>query len=90
VLFYSERWSVNYEPRKFLAPDVPVEDRSLEHNRAANGSVLADAAKGSPVYIFMGKYVDKLPEVRRLYPGGTEQVVGDPKEPSFVAFRANP
>jgi hypothetical protein len=90
VYFYSERWSVNYEPRKFLAPNVSAEDRSTEHNREAGGSLLADVSKGSPVYVLMGRYRERLEELRRLYPAGSVTVRGDPKDPDFVVLRAVP
>jgi len=53
VLFYSERWSGNYEPRQFLMPGATIEDRSSEFGTfsfAANSNV------SLPVFVLMGNY----------------------------------
>ena len=56
VLFYSDRWSGNYEPRQFLAPDANIEDRSSEFGtfsrrepRAGRAGFRADGHLQGPV-----------------------------------------
>ena len=88
VYFYSARWSVNYETRRFLAPDVSAEDRSDEFGEF---SLVADPAQGDPVFVFLGPYLDSLVEVERLYPGG-QTVRGEDMggRPAFVAYVPDP
>ncbi|CAA9535063.1 MAG: hypothetical protein AVDCRST_MAG73-1303 [uncultured Thermomicrobiales bacterium] len=88
VYFYAARWSVNYETRQFLAPDVSAEDRSDEFG---DFSLAADPSKGDPVFVFLGPYQESLPEVERLYPGG-QTILGDDMDgrPSFVAYVPDP
>jgi hypothetical protein len=83
VYFYSGRWSVNYEVRQFLAPQVSAEDRSAEFGKL---DFDVDPTKGTPVFIFLGEYQDQLEEVRRRYPGGRVVTSGSGPEPSFVAY----
>ncbi len=84
VYFYSERWSVNYETRQFLAPDVRAEDRSAQFGRFAFD---IDPANGTPVFVFLGAYRGDVETVRRLYPGGNLVEGGElGKPPTFVAY----
>ncbi|MBF0497445.1 MAG: glycosyltransferase family 39 protein [Deltaproteobacteria bacterium] len=68
-LFYSNRWSVDYETRQFLAPKISAEDRSVEFGRGGHDTSI-DPAKGYPVFVFMGRYKLNLDLVRNNYPGG--------------------
>jgi 4-amino-4-deoxy-L-arabinose transferase-like glycosyltransferase len=83
VYFYSARWSVNYDIRRFLAPDVSAEDRSAEFGHLGFD---VDPTKGTPVFIFLGEYQDRLEEVRQRYPGGQVVTSDSGSEPSFVAY----
>jgi 4-amino-4-deoxy-L-arabinose transferase-like glycosyltransferase len=83
VYFYSARWSVNYETRQFLAPHVSAEDRSAEFGHLGFD---IDPTKGTPVFIFLGEYQDRLEEVRQRYPGGQVVRSDSGPEPSFVAY----
>jgi 4-amino-4-deoxy-L-arabinose transferase-like glycosyltransferase len=83
VYFYSRRWSVNYETRQFLAPHVSAEDRSAEFGHL---SFDVDPTKGTPVFIFLGEYQDRLEEVRQRYPGGQVVMSDSGPEPSFRAY----
>jgi 4-amino-4-deoxy-L-arabinose transferase-like glycosyltransferase len=85
VYFYSERWSFNYEPRRFLAAGVTGEDRSNEFG--GDGRVVSNPA-GRPVFIFMGKYRALLNETRRRYPDGVLYTIGRSDKPSFEAYIA--
>lgn len=85
VYFYSERWSVDYESRRFLAPNVSAEDRSVEFGEL---SFDVDPELGDPVFVFLGEYRELLPEVRARYPGGTTVEVGPLANRTFVAYIA--
>ena len=89
VYFYSDRWSVNYETRQFIAPDVSGEDRSAEFGGGYD--LIPDPAQGDPVFIFIGAYLPSFAEVQRLYPGG-EVIQGDLVNglPTFLAYRPDP
>jgi 4-amino-4-deoxy-L-arabinose transferase-like glycosyltransferase len=67
VYFYADRWSFNYETRRYLAPNVDAVDRSKEFGRY---TLTADRSK-DVLYIFLGSYIGRVAEVEQLYPGGT-------------------
>jgi hypothetical protein len=95
VYLYSDRWSANYETRRFLAPHVSAEDRS---DRSGGPGLGVDRAKGAPVFVFLGKYKALIEPARALFPGGT--VTYGPtaditwkdtaRGPTFVAYRLPP
>lgn len=85
VYFASARWSGNYETRRFLAPQVVVEDRSREYGRRTDLTV--DPGSGPVVFILRGEYMARLDELQARYPGGALLVGGAPDAPSFVAYR---
>ena len=92
VYFYSDRWSVNYETRQYLAPDVGAEDRSVKFGEDrfkefGEHNFVIDPRAGEPVFVFLDTYLDRVAEVRRLYPGG-EVVEGAllAGRPTFVAY----
>lgn len=89
VYFFSERWSLDYETRQYLAPNVKGEDRSTEFGRPpVRGRLDVDLASGPPVFVFLGRYRAQVDQVRALYPGGSLAVVGPTDAPSFVAYSA--
>lgn len=67
VYFYSGRWSLFYETRLFLAPEVEGEDRSNEFGEFS----LTPNHPGPVAYVFLAPYLERADEVARLYPGGT-------------------
>ncbi len=85
ILFLSDRWSGNYEPRQFLLPAAHIEDRSKEF-----GTFNLDIAPQTthPTFVLLGAYRDRLPELKQKYPRARVQN-GPPSaetgEPSFVA-----
>jgi 4-amino-4-deoxy-L-arabinose transferase-like glycosyltransferase len=86
VYFLSNRWSVNYETRQFLAPDVSAEDRSAEFGTF---DLQVDRARGMPVFVLLGTYQDDLSAIRERYPGGETvlgQRTGPGAEPVFTAY----
>ncbi|HEX8465192.1 MAG TPA: glycosyltransferase family 39 protein [Abditibacterium sp.] len=90
IYFYSDRWSVSYDTRKFLAPDLNALDRSEEFG-APIGGLTPLAGDLSPVWVFVGQYKGQLSDVSRRYPGG--KVVEGPFSlsadgASFVAYEA--
>jgi type II secretory pathway pseudopilin PulG len=67
VYFYADRWSFNYRPRAFLAPNVHGEDRSAEF-----GHFRIDPDRSQDVvYLFFPPYLDQLQTVEHNYTGGT-------------------
>lgn len=83
VYFYSDRWSVKYETRQFLAPAVRAEDRSAEYGRL---TLDPDPTQGKAVFVFLGKYRPLYEEVRTRYPGGTLLFGSAAGRPTFVAY----
>ena len=84
VYYLSNRWSFNYEPRQFVAPEAQGEDRSLEFGRRVDLGV--DLSKGRPLFILEGTYTKYLPALQQLYPGGTVDYEGDSAGPDFIAY----
>lgn len=78
VEFYSSRWGFGYETRRFLAPDVRGEDRSIEFRSAAVAapadpldlSVGAAAGDRDVAFVFLDPYLGDLDQVVARYPGG--------------------
>ena len=83
VYFYSARWPVNSETRRFLAPRVSAEDRSAEFGHL---SFDVDLTKGTPVFVLLGEYQNQLEEIRDLYPGGQVVMSDSGPDPSFVVY----
>jgi 4-amino-4-deoxy-L-arabinose transferase-like glycosyltransferase len=72
VEFYSDRWSFDYETRRFLAPDAPGDDRSFEFDSTATSQLNFDApARGDVAFVFLGRYLDDADQVIARYPDGT-------------------
>jgi hypothetical protein len=83
VYFMANRWSIDYEPRRFLAPDIRGEDRSDEFGRFGFD---IDESLGSPVFILVGEYRPALEALQGTYPGG-EVVTGSiDGRPTFIAY----
>ncbi|MBI2866907.1 MAG: glycosyltransferase family 39 protein [Chloroflexi bacterium] len=76
VYFYSERWSYDYETRRFLLPGMQGEDRSLEFG--GDGGI-DRRHEGKVVYVFMGEYVRLGEQVLQRF----QQA--EPYEPYFEA-----
>jgi len=83
VYFYSARWSVNYETRRYLAPNVSAEDRSKEFGHY---SLAINPSQGRPVFVLLAPYETLLPDLERLYPGGRVVQEGPAANPWFVAY----
>jgi 4-amino-4-deoxy-L-arabinose transferase-like glycosyltransferase len=83
VYFMSERWSIDYEPRRFLAPEIRGEDRSDEFGRF---HLDVDWALGQPVFVLVGEYRPALDALMQEYPEG--EVVTGPQtsDPAFIAY----
>jgi 4-amino-4-deoxy-L-arabinose transferase-like glycosyltransferase len=87
VYFLSDRWSVNYETRQFLAPRVSAEDRSAEFGRY---DLSLDAARRASVFLLLGRYTPLLGELQERYPGGEALLGRTEAEPTFVAYFVPP
>jgi 4-amino-4-deoxy-L-arabinose transferase-like glycosyltransferase len=91
VYFASDRWSINYEPRQFLAPEVHGEDRSSQFNPARAANFRIDPTRGKPVFVLVGSYRSNLMDIWKLYPGGKtirgKPIGSDPgRSPTFIAY----
>ncbi len=76
VYFYSERWSFDYETRRFLVPAIRGTDRSrrfrdTQEPRDAPLDLTADRGR-DVAFVFLAPYVDEVGKVRERYPGGLE------------------
>jgi 4-amino-4-deoxy-L-arabinose transferase-like glycosyltransferase len=95
IFFYSERWSINYDTRKFLAPDLNALDLSKEFS--GQGETISPLSyEINPgkknVWVFLKPYEKELEIVKTLYPNG--KVIRGPyfessQGPSFMAYEIN-
>jgi 4-amino-4-deoxy-L-arabinose transferase-like glycosyltransferase len=85
VYFYADRWSIDYEPRRYLAPEVNGEDRS---DRFGGGIARfeVDPAHDRPVFVLVGLYRDELERIRARYPGGRVVYGGRSERVTFIAY----
>lgn len=83
IYFFSDRWSYNYETRKFLLPDVPGEDRS---ERFGKFSIEKDAAHKRVVYLIMSPYNRFIPQVQEKYPGGEYEELKEGNRLIYAAY----
>lgn len=89
IYFYSSRWSVTYDTRKFLAPDLNARDASLEFSENKQ-LVWPPPTQNGAVWIFLDSYQARAPELHALFPDA-KLLVGAPSraqpgEPSFVVL----
>lgn len=67
IYFYSSRWSITYDTRKFLAPDLNARDASLEFSE--NHQLLwPPPAQNGAVWVLMDSYQARAPELQSLFP----------------------
>jgi hypothetical protein len=64
VYFFSGRWTYNYETRRYLAPDVPGEDRSTQFGRF---DLTVDRTRNALI-VLLPPYLEVLQQLRTLYP----------------------
>jgi hypothetical protein len=83
VYFYADRWSINYETRRFLAPDVEGENRSVEFGEF---SLDVDPENGRPVFVLIGDYRELIDEIRERYPDGRITAGGDGDRTTFIGY----
>lgn len=79
IMFSSDRWNWNYEPRQWLAPDLQGEDR-LSRLAPPRPDPLSNDGHARAVWILMD-HQELLPQLQVRYPGG--RVVRDSP---FVAY----
>jgi hypothetical protein len=89
VLLYTWRWPFNIEIRQFLAHDAEGEDRSVEYGDRGWDITIDDHTRPT-VFILMDDYVDLLPEIEGLYPGGVERTFIRDNKLEFVAYEVPP
>jgi 4-amino-4-deoxy-L-arabinose transferase-like glycosyltransferase len=84
VYFYSDRWGVQYETARFLAPNASAEDRSREFSPAhvTDTSLTTQPA----VFILIGQYRGLLVQLQSEYPGGETTYGGAHDDPTFIAY----
>lgn len=83
VYFMANRWSIDYEPRQFLAPEVVGEDRSDEFGRFG---LDVDESLGKPVFVLVGDYRPVLDALQNTYPGGDVFTGSINGRPTFIAY----
>lgn len=89
IYFYSARWSVTYDTRKFLAPDINARDASLEFSPDKQ-LLWPPPTNDGAVWVFLDAYRARAPELHALFPDA-KMLVGAPSraqpgEPSFVVL----
>ncbi|MBI2909029.1 MAG: glycosyltransferase family 39 protein [Chloroflexi bacterium] len=85
VYFLSDRWSYNYETRKFLAPDVPGEDRFGAFGKSK--TIERDPAHSNVIYLILPPYDRLIPEIRSKYPDGDYVELREGGRLVFTAYR---
>jgi len=87
VYFYSERWSWNYETRRFLLPSMKGEDRSREFGKQA-----PEPDGERPVaFMLLPPYDTLLPQLEARYPGGATMLGRNGNgEVAFQAYYLGP
>ncbi len=70
-LFYSSRWSCNYETVRFIAPDITCYDRAHEFGTYS----LQKSPHKSTAFVLIGNYMSKIDEIKKMYPHGAEEEV---------------
>ncbi len=89
IYFYSGRWSITYDTRKFLAPDLNARDGSLEF--ADSRQLLwPPPTENHAVWVLLDSYKARAPELRALFPDA-KMLTGAPSraqvgEPAFVVL----
>lgn len=83
VYFLSDRWSVDYESRQFIAPTVSGADRSREFG---DFSLKLHPGANEQVFILLGDYRRLAPRLDRLYPGGYRVDTPLSSDPPFIAY----
>lgn len=71
VYFFSERWSCNYETRRYLAPGLDCVDRSQRFGQISSRSGLVDfgTPPGKPaLLVLMGEYLRQFDELVKRHP----------------------
>ncbi|MEX1052414.1 MAG: glycosyltransferase family 39 protein [Patescibacteria group bacterium] len=72
VLFFSDRWSCNYETIQFLLPNLNCVDRSIEF-----GNFNLRDSSDKNIYVLMGDYIPYITQIKYLSPKGKEYFVYD-------------
>lgn len=86
VYFYSNKWSFNYATRLYLAPNASGTDRS---HRFGTYSLDIEPEHGTPVFVFLGDYLNAIETARDLYPGHEITPNTSDGEPTFRAYLPN-
>jgi hypothetical protein len=93
VYFYASRWGYDYETRRYLAPDLVGENRSMEFGkRIVNGReelpLLTDYdARVPSVVVLLPAYLDLIGRIEGEYPGGVRYTgLNRQGEVLFVAY----
>ena len=90
IYFYSSRWSVTYDTRKFLAPDLNARDGSSEFSE--NHQLLwPPPAQNGAVWILLDSYKVRASELQGLFPTakllqGVNSIAAQDGGPSFFVL----
>ncbi len=83
VYFYSDRWFWNYEPIRFLAPDLKGENRSRKFGEF---SIELNPAHSKVVYLLMPPYDKYLEQLKSKYPGGQQYQINYDNQLMFKGY----
>jgi hypothetical protein len=72
VYFYSDRWSFDYETRKFLAPSAEGVDRSFEYGAATDELDFGADRSRDVAFVFLGNYLEDFERVIQDFPDGVQ------------------
>jgi hypothetical protein len=88
VYLYCDRWVIEYDVIRLLAPDVKGENRSPKWG--GSGAYEVDWNKGRPIFVLIGPYADNISSIQSLYPHGhviTGRYIDSPIDgPAYVAY----
>ena len=89
IYFYSSRWSISYDTRKFLAPDLNARDASAEF--ADDHKLLwPPPTEDRAVWVLLDSYKARAPELQQFFPNAQLRA-GAPSlaangEPAFLVL----
>ena len=89
IYFYSSRWSVTYDTRKFLAPDLNARDGSFEFS-PEHQLLWPPPTENGAVWVLLDTYRARAPELQLQFPNAKMLVSApsraDVGSPAFLAL----
>lgn len=72
ILFFSDRWSCNYETIKYLYPNLNCQDKSKEF-----GTFSLKGISSKNIIVLMGDYIPYFNDFKYAFPKGKERIIYD-------------